>query len=234
MTLYKGLSSDSRVVIYCSSLLIHSYTTLTHTIITLLPHYSYHSCLYCFLPSFSPYYSSIHGGLTFNSPSTNVHSAFISSLIHFLLQSLTTMSHDSRHSWANPLHLTLTPPSFLTFFFSRQWRLASLSSWKRTKIKYPCIFFGKNGCQLKSGALATAVYRIAKHRGTDSLILKKNMWQYWYDVVNLTLSFHHISKIWYVMKIKSAKGEVLHLLCEIHMTAVKSQGSHIVTRFWIM
>lgn len=82
-----------------------------------------------------------HGGSTFGFPSTNNHPRFLSSLVHFLLQSLTTMSHKSWHYQYNSLHRSLSPPSSLVFFFSHQRLLASLLPWKCTEIKYTPIFF---------------------------------------------------------------------------------------------
>lgn len=56
-------------------------------------------------------------GCRVKSLSTNTRPAFFSSLIHFLVQCLATMSHESWHYRFNPLYHTLSPPSSVAFFF---------------------------------------------------------------------------------------------------------------------
>lgn len=95
---------------------------------------------------------TIHGGSAFSCPSTNTSPAFLSSLIHFLPQYLTMMSHKSWHYQSHPFHHSLSPPSSLSFSFptSGSWpHYRHGNVWKKHRL--PCSF-SQNGYQLKKRA----------------------------------------------------------------------------------
>lgn len=114
------------------------------------------------------------------------------------------MSHESWHCQSNPFHHILSPATSRALCFPANGSWPHYRHGNIRKLKRRPSSFSQNGCQLKIWALSAEVCRD---------VAKLIYWKCWY---------------------KQCKSGLSAFLCEIHMTAVKSQRWCIITRFRIM